>query len=320
VLGVHANSITYPVGIWHIINSGCIDKSGTCSIACYKYVFKQVDFSPFQKIVFFMVCGPHFRSYRVLSITMYSVSLKLDTSIKCLPECHATSIMDGLFAKMSGVMPQGAVRKRITTIEEAKQVFSEASAEQHELFTDAAKEQYYKFEPPAKEAVLTWLSEAKMLNGLLKTTYYWDAKVGRGRKQLIGICMNAFLLAAITRGARKLTDSPLDGRFCSPELSVDGVSDEHGEEAANRIEPVETDAYVWKGWGRSYRNVEPGTDGRSKVRGRLEATSDKLYDAVPEIVQRHKPIKSVLANRASVVARTARFQKIVKAAAVAYRT
>ena len=57
------------------------------------------------------------------------------------PECHATSTIDGLLAKLSGVMPQGVVRKRITTVEEAKQVFSEASAEQHEFFTDAAKGQ-----------------------------------------------------------------------------------------------------------------------------------------------------------------------------------
>ena len=131
--------------------------------------------------------------------------------------------------------------------------------------------------------------------------------------------MGAFLLAAITLGARKLTDSPLDRRSCSPELSVGGGGDEHDGEATNRIEPFEADAYVWKGWRRSYRKEEPGTYGRSKVRGRLKATSDKLYDAVPGIAQRHKPIQSVFANLASVMARTARFQKIVKAAVVAYR-
>ena len=109
-LGVHAISTADPVGIWHIINSRYIDKSGTFSIACYKYLLKQIDLSPFKKIVFFMDCGPHFRSYRVLSsIIMYNASLKLDTSLNYLPECHAKSIIDGFFAKMNGVMQQGAL-------------------------------------------------------------------------------------------------------------------------------------------------------------------------------------------------------------------
>ena len=267
-----------------------------------------------------MDCGPHFRSYRVLSsIIMYNASLKLDTSLNYLPECHAKSIIDGFFAKMNGVMQQGALRKWITTIDEANQVFLEAAAEQHELSTDAAKEHYYKFEPPAKDAVQTWLFDTKSLNGLIKTTYSWDAKVDRNRKQLIGRGMNAFTVTAITVGARKLTDSPLDGRPSSPELSVDGVGDEHDEEAANRTEPLEVDTYLWKGWRMSYRKVEPEKDGHAAVRGRLKAKSDKLYDAVPQIAQRRKPIQILLANRASVMARKAKVQKSVKAAAAAYR-